>query len=179
MKHESCMKMSQTRACCNHGCGRWRLTRGAHDLNMTMLDPLQHAKPCQALQIMCADCVKRHIRLSHNAAALSTPSCPTRRIDGRDLKNDGVDNDTGHPAHERCDNGSRGSAQDTMFSDSPWRCTIGTAVALPGTSNRSISINNRWIWASKPLVLSPRMRIAQLREASYPAMGGSRRAPPS
>ena len=34
------------------------MTRGAHDFMRVMLDPLQRAKPCQALRIMCAGCIE-------------------------------------------------------------------------------------------------------------------------
>ena len=44
--------------------------------------------------------------------------------------------------------------QDTMFSDSPWRCSTRKAVALPGASNRSRSMQHRWNEASMALVHS-------------------------
>ena len=148
------MKMSQTCACCNHGWGRWRLSRGAPDLKRIMLDPLQRAKPCQALRIMCAGCMKRHIRLFTQCAACSTRSCRIRTTDYRGLGIDAVDNVSGHHAHKQRDTRSREAPQDTMFSDSPWRCTTRNAFALPGASNRSRSMQHRWNEASMALVHS-------------------------
>ena len=148
------MKMSQTRACCNHGWGRWRLTRGAHDLKLTMLDLAARAKPCKALLIMCEGCMKRHIRLFTQCAACSTRSCQMRTTDYRGLGIDAVDNASGHHAHKQRDTRSREAPQDTMFSDSPWRCTTRNAFALPGASNRSRSMYHGWNEASMALVHS-------------------------
>ena len=99
--------MSQTRACCNHGWGRWRLTRGAYDFNLTMLDLAARAKPCKALRIMCEGCMKRHIRLFTQCAACSTRSCPMRTTDYRGLGIDAVDNASGHDSHEQRDTPSQ------------------------------------------------------------------------
>ena len=151
------MKMSQTRACCNHGWGRWRLTRGAHDLKLTMLDLAARAKPCKALRIMCEGCMKRHIRLFTQCAACSTRSCPMRTTDYRGLGIDAVDNASGHQVHDQRDHRSQEAPQDTMFSDSPWRCTIRNALALPGASNRSISMNHRRTGAPEAPSLSSGM----------------------
>ena len=151
------MKMSQTRACCNHGWERWRLARGAHDFMWVMLDPLQCAKPCQALRIMCAGCMKRHIRLFTQCAACSTRSCPMRTTDCRGLGIDAGDNDSAHHDHEERDNHSQEAQRDTMFSDSPWRCTTRKALALPGASNRSISMNHRQTGAPETPSLSSGM----------------------
>ena len=148
------MKISQTRACCNHGWGRWRLTRCAHDLKLTMLDLAARAKPCKALRIMCEGCMKRHIRLFTQCAACSTRSCPMRTTDYRGLGIDAVDNASAHHDHEERDNHSQEAQRDTMFSDSPWRCTIRKAVALSGAFSRSISMNHRCNEASMPLVHS-------------------------
>ena len=148
------MKMSQTRACCNHGWERWRLARGAHDFMRVMLDPLQRAKPCQALRIMCAGCMKRHIRLFTQCAACSTRSCPMRTTDYRGLGIDAVDNASDHQVHEQRDNRSQEAPQDTMFSDSPWRCTTRNAFALPGASSRSRSMYHGWNKASMVLLHS-------------------------
>ena len=148
------MKTSQTRACCNHGWERWRLARGAHDFMQVMLDPLQRAKPCQALRIMCAGCMKRHIRLFTQCAARSTGSCPMRTTDCRGLGIDAGDNDSAHHDHEERDNHSQEAQQDTMFSGSSWGCTIRKAVALSGAFSRSISMNHRCNEASMPLVHS-------------------------
>ena len=148
------MKMSQTRACCNHGWGRWRLTRGAHDLKLTMLDLAARAKPCKALRIMCEGCMKRHIRLFTQCAACSTRSCPMRTTDYRGLGIDAGDNASAHHDHEQRDNHSRQAQQDTMFSGSSWGCTIRKAVALSGAFSRSISMQHRWNEASMALVHS-------------------------
>ena len=151
------MKTSQTRACCNHGWERWRLTTGAKDLKRVMLDPLQRAKPCQALRIMCAGCMKRHIRLFTQCAARSTRSCPMRTTDYRGLAIDAGDNASAHHDHEERDNHSREAQQDTMFSGSSWGCTIRKAVALSGASNRSISMNHRRTGAPEAPSLSSGM----------------------
>ena len=151
------MKMSQTRACCNHGWGRWRLTtsgRGAHDLKLTMLDLAARAKPCKALRVMCEGCIKRHIRLFTQCAARSTRSCRMQTTDYHGLGIDAVGNASGHHAHKQRDTRPREAPQDTMFSDSPWRCTTRKALALPGGSNRSISMYHGWNKASMALLHS-------------------------
>ena len=133
------------------------MTRGAHDFMRVMLGPLQRAKPCQAHRIMCAGCMKRHIRLFTQCAARSTRSCPMRTTDCRGLDIDAGDNASAHHDHEGRDNQSQEAQQDTMFSGSSWGCTIRKAVALPGASNRSLSMNHRRTGAPEAPSLSSGM----------------------
>ena len=65
-----------------------------------------------------------------------------------------------------------------MFSDSPWRCTTRKALAIPGASNRSRSMQHRWNeklrwpWYIRRARFGG--RIAQLRGASWPTNNGRR-----